>query len=353
MQLALGLLLFDSAVARVHGYFDDDGLTVWSPQATARAHVAGDVSAEAGWTADVITAATVDVRTAASPRAGFQETRHELHAGPRWEFRPGASAQATYTYSTEPDYTAHVLSAGLSQELLHRRLTLGGVYRFLTDTVGRVGEPGFEESLRGHGGDLSASAVLDRRTVLGATYSLQRLDGFQASPYRFVPIHDEAGEVRASLPELTPDGRSRHAVSLHARRALGWRAYAVGLVRFYRDSWEVQSHTGEAEVSRAVGSHASIGLRTRGYSQQGAGFYEARYSTFPMLPRYRTADKKLARNRSAMLGIRADWASGAVGPFEETRLDASFDVYDQWFVDFSPLSRRRAAIVSLGVSAQW
>ncbi|MEK6606466.1 MAG: DUF3570 domain-containing protein [Myxococcota bacterium] len=347
------VLTLDSAVARLGVYADDDGLAVWSPQATASGDIAGGVGAEAGYAADVITAATVDVRTAASPR-GYQETRHEVHAGPHWELRPGTAVRATYSWSTERDYRSHVVSAGGAHDLLGRRLTLSVLARFLADEVGRAGEASFAKPLRGYGGDVGAAVVVDRRTVAGVTYAVQRLDGFQASPYRFVPIRDGAGEVRASLPEAVPDGRLRHAMSVDARRALSSRFFARGAYRVYADSWGVRSHTAEGELARSLGGdRATVALRARGYTQGPADFHEARYATWPMLPRWRDADKKLGRNRSVLGGVRADFGVGAIGPLREVRAEASLDVYDQWFLDFPALRRRRAALVGLGWSAQW
>jgi uncharacterized protein DUF3570 len=353
VQLAIvAVMLLDSAVARVGVYADDDDLTVWSPQVNADVAVAGGASLDAGWTADVISAATVDVRTAASPRGAYHETRHELHLGPRYRLRPGTDLRAGYTFSVEPDYTSHQVSAGLSHETLRRRLALALGYRLLRDTVGRVGEPSFARDLRGQAADLSADVALDRRTVVGAAYTVQRLDGFQASPYRLVPLRDETGSLRAALGEATPEERWRHAASLRARRALPWRIYATGLYRYYLDSWDVRSHTGEIDVARSLrGDRGTLGVRARGYTQGAADFQQPSYDTFPLVPRYRTADKKLGRNRSLLAGVRGDWAPA--GPLSPSRFEASLDLYDQWFLDFPPLRRRVAALLSLGWSAEW
>lgn len=356
MQLILiaTWLASDSAVTRLQVYADDDALEVVSPQVAARIDVTRLLGMEAGWTADVITAASVDVRTAASPR-GYTETRHEGHIGPRWRLWPGTDVHATYVFSTERDYRSHIVFAGGATELWQRRLTLSLVYRALMDRVGRAGEPTFAEPLDGHGGDVGAAVVVDPKTVAGMTYTIQTLNGFQASPYRFVPIVDPAtSEVRASVVEATPTERLRHAITLDMRRALPYQCFARGLYRYYRDTWGIASHTGEAALDRAfLGDKATLGLRVRGYSQGAADFHEARYDTYPLIPLYRSADKKLGRNRSVLAGLRSDWSFGRLGPIDDTRIEASFDIYDQWFLDSPAIRRRMAAIVALGGSAQW
>jgi hypothetical protein len=346
------VLLCDSGVARIGVYADDDDLNVWSPQASAQVDVGSGVEVEGGWTADVITAATVDVRTAATPRGSYHETRHEVHVGPRWEPAAGSALFGGYTLSVERDYTSHVATVGAARETWGRRLTLTASARLLEDTVGRAGEPGFERRLRGRSGEIGADVVLGLRTVAGMTVSVQRLEGYQSSPYRRVTIRDETGVPRTSLDEQVPDERTRPAASLSLRQALPLRLFAMGSYRFYADSWGVRSHTGELDLSRSVArDRAAWGLHVRGYSQGQADFHEARYDTYPLLPQYRSADKKLGRTRSVLAGVRGEWAPG--GALGASRLEASADVYDQWFLDFEPLRRRIAALLAVGWSAEW
>lgn len=352
MQLIIAALAADSVVARMSVYSDDDELTVISPLTTARLDVTDSMDVEAGYTADVITAATVDIRTAASPR-GYEETRHEGHLGVSWEPWAQTTVHGLYALSGERDYLSHSASLGLSRELFSRRFTVAGVYRVQADTVGRAQEPSFAKSLLGQGGEISASLVLDRRTVVGATYAIQHLDGFQSSPYRFVPIY-QGDKVQASLLENVPDARFRHAGALQARRAITRNLFALGLYRYYRDNWGVASHTAEGEVARSFAEdRGSVGLRVRGYWQGEADFYAQRYDTFPLLPTYVTRDKKLGRNATVLAGLRGSYAISLSRLFRETQFDASFDLYDQRFFDFEPLAQRTAAILSAGWSATW
>ena len=84
----------DRAAAGVFVHTDDDGLTVIHPIASTRVEVADDTHVGVGWEADVISAATIDVRTSASPR-GFEETRHGLSANVDHAIRPTLSVGAS------------------------------------------------------------------------------------------------------------------------------------------------------------------------------------------------------------------------------------------------------------------
>ena len=66
----------DHATAAIFVHADDDQLTVVHPSASARATV-DRTAITARYDADVITSATIDVRTSASVRP-FEETRHGL-----------------------------------------------------------------------------------------------------------------------------------------------------------------------------------------------------------------------------------------------------------------------------------
>ncbi len=342
-------------------YSDDDGLTVVSPQVSARADVGEGVEVAAKYDVDVITAATTDVVSAASPR-GYEEERHGLDIGASWEPEPGATLSLHYLPSWEPDYRSHGVAAQGGREWLERRLTtrIGASVAF--DEVGRGGDMMAWRSLTTVRMNARAAWVLERRTVVEVGYELQRSRGFQASPYRFVDIEwvDPAAgpgddPILVATPEAVPERRIRHSVIGNARHSLGRGYYARSGYRLYVDTWGIVSHTADLELSRAVGwDRLLFGVLGRFYHQGAADFYTTGYRTAAgTLPEYRTADKMLAKSWSVLGGARVEMTLRPPAGLAALRGILKLEVYDQHFVDFAPLAGRRALIVSGGASAEF
>jgi hypothetical protein len=342
------------ATAFVSAYSDDDNLTVVSPEVALRQELSPAVDVEASWEADIISAASVDVMTAASPR-GFEETRHGVTAGVTWKPEPEVTFALKYLPTWENDYSSHGLSLRTGYEWLERRLEQRLDLRASFDRVGRSGEPESEwRDLDLVAVGPSVSYVVDRWTVASLAYELQAQSGFQASPYRFVPIDWSSGTT-VSAPERHPEWRVRHALAVGVRHALSRRWFASAGYRFYRDSWKLSSHTADAGLQYATRQErAIVGLDVRGYYQGEASFYQERYAAAPgTLPSYRSRDKMLSENWSVLAGLRGEVGLGPVAFTEDVRLAARTEIYDQHFLTFEPLSGRRAFIFQLGATAEY
>lgn len=330
-------------------YTDSDHVTIVSPRVTGQATVAGSVDVDAGFELDVITAASVDVVTAASPR-GFREVRQGAQLGAALRPVRGISALLRYLPSWEPDYRSHALAAAASAEWLEGRLTTQLGYRLALDQVGRSGAAEAWRPMSTHAASVEVAWVFDRFTVGTLIYEAQRVDGFQASPYRYVRI-----PWGATVPESVPDERGRHAVSARVRRALTPAWFAGASYRFYADTWSVQSHTAEAELAWSrPDDRVTAGVSVRGYRQGAAWFYEERYQAPPgLLPRYRTADRLLTESWSLLAAGRVELGVGPLGPVREVRLTAKVEAYAQRFIRFAPLTDREALVASLGLAAEF
>lgn len=335
-------------------YADDDSLAVISPQVTIRGDVSEEVEISAGYEIDVISAATVDVVTAASPR-GYEEQRHGLSIGALWTPEPKTKVSAKYLPSWEVDYRSHSFTSGVSREWLSRRLTTSLNGRVGFNRVGRSGSHSSSfRALRTLSVGLGVGWIASRWTVLEAVYEPQWHHGFMASPYRFVEVRWSDGST-VSAPEVVPDQRVRHAVGLGVRHALNRQWYLSGKYRFYRDNWGIWSHTAETELQRAVRwDKLILGLTMRGYRQNKADFHEARYERMSgLLPEYRSADKMLTGSWSMLGAARAQVNAGSFGFVDALRVTLKYEIYDQHFLDFQALKRRVGQTTSLGASAEF
>lgn len=341
--------------ALVSVYASNDHLTVVSPQASLRVPIRQNVDLETGYEADVISSATADVITAASPR-GYTEVRHGATAGASYRPAPGTTLGARWLPSWEPDYVSQTFSGGASREWLDRRLTTDVGYRLSLDQVGRHGEPRDRwRSLTSHAVTLGLGWVLSPRSVVSVAYELIRADGFQASPYRTVRIGGGPLGAPYGVPEAVPDGRTRHALAATFRHALGRGFFAMASYRLYSDSWGVASHTEEVELSRSFhGDRYLVAIDARTYGQGRASFYAGHYHPAPgTLPELRSADKMLAPSWSWLAGPRFEVGLGDAGAVRDVRLSTKAELFEQRFSDFEPLPMRRAVILSLGGAGEF
>lgn len=282
------------ASTNVYARTDTDETTIVSPTVRVAGEV-GPAAVETTYTVDAWTGASVDVVTAAT--GAISERRHEVDAQVGTTPGKAVTASANYRFSTENDYTSHGVTLSLRAELAHKNTTLGFDALGTSDRVGRSGDPGFSEPVRSAGGRLTVAQILDRATIAEVGWQTIVVDGYQASPYRFVAIGDLGTcDSRAPLciPEQVPDHRIRNALTLRARRALA-HAVSTGLhYRFYFDDWGIMGHTLEPDLAWRLSETQLVIARYRYATQSEAFFYRPRYFTLATTEGFVTRDRKLS-----------------------------------------------------------
>ncbi|MCA1665298.1 MAG: DUF3570 domain-containing protein, partial [Myxococcales bacterium] len=240
-----------------------------------------------------------------------------------------ATVSAGYAYGTENDYRSHVVRAGVTLDLARHDTTIVADYSHAFDSVCDLSQPGVPLTLRqpldtsagcfaGVAGltdealaiddvELTWTQTLSKRLIGAVSGSYQHLDGFQSNPYRRVRLFHGLEQAQESHPRL----RDRGAVTARLRRAFGAVAATLGAdVRLYRDSWGVQSVTGELRweqpfhVARPAWRYVA---RARGYVQSGATFYRDvgygdSYERTGPVGNYFTADQELAPLADLVVG---------------------------------------------------
>jgi hypothetical protein len=313
----LGLLILEScgesqkvavqsATAAVYSRTDTNATTIWAPRAHARIVLGESVAVDATYALDAWTSASVDIVTAATN--SVHEVRQEVNAGASFQF-DRASFAASYRYSTENDYWSHGGVATLAFDMAEKNTTLALSGFGSSDTVGRAGWSDFRRPQSSLGGRLSLTQVLGRRALGQISWETTSINGYQASPYRFVAIGGQgtcAGSAPLCIPESHPSERLRQAASLSERTALGEHASFGVRYRFYFDDWDVMSHTIEPDLTFVFGEHGSLGLTYRYYTQQAASFYRPRYLLDPSDARYVTRDRKLSTLYDNQVGLTYD-----------------------------------------------
>lgn len=287
-------------------YTNDDGLTVVSPWVDAQQQASDTITVGVGWQADVISAASIDVVSSATQP--FEDTRHQGSvrvAGDFGDERFNTSA----VVSTESDTLTALVSGSAERDLADHTLTLGLAYSAGFYKVGTVHE--LVERWRDkqvHQAEVTATRVLDRNTVVSASYTFQYQAGALANPYLKVPLfpadEDQWDRRHAEfVGERLPYTRLRHSLDLSARRALSDDVFLWGGWQGYLDTWSVRANTGDAGVALSLPSGLSFELTERFRWQSRASFYR---STYTVNRTYLTRDRRLGElfTESGGLAVR-------------------------------------------------
>jgi hypothetical protein len=226
----------------------------------------------------------VDAITSASPGSGaaatpFTEKRYEgganyVHAATRT-----TRLKVDSRYSNEPDYKSLYGGLGFEQDLAHKNATIGlsgGVGHDHVDNSGAQGP--FSTLVQGELNTYSlfasASQILSPNAIVGVSYDLASLHGFQQNPYRTVITDD------GLVAEKHPDERLRQAIAISARYYVpSTRTTLIGAYRYYHDDWKVDAHTPELRVVQQAGDDVDFAVRYRYYTQTKAYFYEDHYAS--------------------------------------------------------------------------
>ena len=308
-----------------------DWLLVLTPSVTGKVNAKKWLSFDVDWTADVVTGATP--RTYGSPdvvssATMMSEVRNVIGAGAAATVGP-ATISAGYSYGTENDYRSNLVRAGVTLDLAHHDTLIAADYSHGFDSVCDLAQPGVpvtrrqpldtskgcfsglpaltQESLNIDDLELTLTQTLGKSLVgaLGASY--QHLDGFQSNPYRRVRLDGGTLQAQESHPRL----RDRGAVTARMRWAVAKLAATLGgNLRLYRDTWGVQSITGEITWDQPFKPSAPAWryiARARGYVQSGATFYRDvgytdSYERAGPVGSYFTADQELAPLSDLVLG---------------------------------------------------
>lgn len=287
-----------------------------------------------------MTSASVDIVSQASKKT-IHDTRHQV-SGSISQDLGATTLHASYSFSRENDYQSHTLGAGLTQDFSDKNTTLGLGYTLSLNRVGRADDAVFTRDLTVHGIVASWTQVLSQRAIAQVTYELGYADGFQASPYRFVPVK----ATQDAMPdywvaETDPETRWRHAVVLGLNRAVGTGSIQ-GDYRLYHDTWGITSHTVGARYFTQLTPNLELRLRERFYVQNAATFYRDVYTTTAT---YMALDRELSPLWSETFGGKLVYAFNG-----HVEAELKVDLFYFKYTDFPALHARFGTNTGLGVT---
>jgi hypothetical protein len=347
LQLVLASLLLaavaradDSFVVKTQVYTDSDHTTVVSPLVALSRDAWRGGTLSASYVADVVSSASIDVTSNATPR--MSDYRSEITVGLAQKLR-ATTLDASYIYSIENDYESHNAAIGLSQDLFEKNSTLALGYTFSYNNVGRSGDQLFHRTMMVNGIDASWTQVFGRKTIGQLSYTFSDNDGYQASPYRFVPVL-QPDDSSYKVPETDPTLRIRHAFVAALNQHLGEDSALGGDYRIYFDSWGVTAHTVQLRYF-VTWKDVTLRLRERFYYQTSARFFRSHYDS---LQPFMTTDRELSTFWSNLAGAKISWRLPWVHRALAVELKA--DVFYFKYENFSLLAYRVGANLEGGLS---
>lgn len=312
-------------------FLDDQETTVWSPWASFEVTLPGNqLELGAAWVADVITSASVDVVTAATPEMNDLRNQFGLRVGKESVFSD-IDIHGSLDYSRELDADAAIGQIGLARGFDQDNFELAVSYGLVLNRMGVRGEPAANwRDAWIHSTEIGLVNSLDRSTFIEFVYSGFWSSGYHSNPYRRVPILEGPSLIGAQwVEESAPNTRWRNAFTARVRRVFGHIWSTALAYRLYVDDWGVVSHTVFADAAVELAAVLSVGLRFRTSLQSQADFYRAQYEE---RLQFRTRDRRLSDHESGMAGI---WLMWRVDPFDPVVIvRASVDGTAWQFDDF-------------------
>ncbi|MEJ2522159.1 MAG: DUF3570 domain-containing protein [Gammaproteobacteria bacterium] len=313
----------DSAELMFHSY-DGGGVEVTGPAMELTKSFARDFSANVSYYVDSISAASIDVVTSASP---YAERREEIGTGLKW-LKGDSLMSVGYVSSDENDYESDTYTAAISQVFFGGLSTLSMGYGHGDDVVMRV-DTDFRDRVDRDRFRLGLSQVLTPRLIATLDYEAVLEAGYLANPYRSARI------LGAQVPERYPRARNSHAAAIRAVRWMGEGASLRAGYRWYRDTWQLTSHTLELAGARHVSPGLVAELSYRFYTQDAASFYA---DDFDREYDYMARDKELSTFDSHAFGGRLTWdLSGRIGMLSRGSLSVGYDYLRFDYNDFTDI----------------
>jgi hypothetical protein len=303
-----GVLPDDRADVLYHRY-EGGGVTIDGPSLLVRKKFAERYSISANYYVDMISSASIDVVTTASP---YEEERNQVTLAfdalnDKTRYSVGLSG------SDENDYTASTASFDISQDMFGDLTTVSLGFSRGWDEVRRRGDSEFEEPVDRRSYRLGLTQIVTPKLMMGLAYETITDEGFLNNPYRSVRYLDpDSAAGFAFQPEVYPRTRTSNAASLNASYFLPYRAALHGEYRWFTDTWGIDANTVRVGYTQPLGQRWVLEGGYRWYDQSAADFYS---DLFPRrdFQNFLARDKELSTFTSHMLSAGATYELPASG----------------------------------------
>ncbi len=248
---------------------------------------------------------------------GFKDHREAVDLGITIPVNERMKLSYGVSGSRETDYASYSVRASIAQDFNNKNTTVSLGVNFERDRS----KPfyGIPEGLAGMGQSTIGAARTKRiiNAVAGVTqvitpnwlvqlnYSFGRSKGYHTDPYKLVTLIDpESGDPFWYIYEKRPNKRTRHSAYLGTKLALG-SAVTNGSLRYYHDSWGINSFTVELSEHLPVGKSFYVEPEVRYYRQTAASFFRHYLMVDEPTPDHVSADSRLDKFSALTIGVKA------------------------------------------------
>jgi hypothetical protein len=268
--------------------YDGGGVEAHGPALLVRKSLLNKVSLSGLYYADILSNASIDVVTTASP---YDETRHEYGVGVDYAVRDALITFAA-SRSDEPDYIADTFSLDVAQEVFTGMTSVSLGYTYGSDDVGKR-DVGFFDQANHWRYRLGLTQILTPSWLASANFEVVSDDGFLGNPYRSARVFG------AAVPERVPRTRTSRAAKFRVIGEVAPAWSVRGEYRYFWDTWDITAHTFELGTARSFGEQWLVDAYVRAYRQDAALFY-ADNATSETL--YVTRNRQLSTYDNVALG---------------------------------------------------
>ncbi|MFA9462207.1 DUF3570 domain-containing protein [Thiohalorhabdus sp. Cl-TMA] len=251
--------------------------------------------------------------------APFEDTRLAVDMAWTHDFWRTFRVRPNAYVSVESDYEA--LGGGITAEkdFFNKQTTLSLAFGGSTDKIaqldGRTPVPGSDtadEDFAGEGrretldGVIGITHAVNPKTLMQLNLFYTVSEGYHTDPYKVVSVANENDIELTRIYESRPTERRRKGLFASLVHELRADRDTLALdYRYYTDGWGIDSHTVNLRYRYQLGSERFF-LEPFGryYRQTAADFYVRNLATGESVPRYVSADNRLARLRSTTYGMK-------------------------------------------------
>jgi hypothetical protein len=326
-------------------FYDGGGVEATGPALLVRKNLLDKVSLSASYSVDMVTNASIDVVTTASP---FKENRKSWDLGADYVVRD-AMVSLSYYQSDEPDYVVTGVGLGVSQEVFGGMTTVTAGFARNSDQVLKKNSPEFSDRVLHWQYRAGLTQILTPRWLASVNFEAISDSGYLGSPYRVARVFG------AAVPERNPRTRTSRAVKLGTIGDIGGGQSVRGEYRYFWDTWAIKAHTLEGGYSRRFGEDWIADGFVRWYSQDAAIFYSDNAQSETT---YISRNRQLSTYTTLGFGVKGEYVYRRVPGQYEIRLHGAWEFVQFKHKDFTDVRtgqpyKYEANMLRLWVSASF
>lgn len=310
----------DYAVAQGYAHGFNNGISVYSGVFALNKDVSLDTAAYFKYSVDLINPDKEDedegsvavVSGASSAVNTANDTRNAVTLGVSHNFSNIIGVEAYYDYSHEKDYASSTPTITFKKDLFEKNTTITAGYSRNADTVdGRFMDGSQDKTTDNY--FVGVTQVLSPVTIAQIGYSNNNSRGQQSEGIRLVPVDGAdastcTAESATCVDEAFPGNRVRKAYLagvnhyfVEGARGILDRSSVKLTLRYYDDSWDIDSYTGEVEFNKYLSEDLVLRLDYRYYTQSKAFFVKDSYSSTDEL---RSSSPQLLDKDTNLYGVK-------------------------------------------------